>query len=76
MIPNKFGLRGFNGNWMSATEFTYTESGNFKKFDMVTLVNQTILSKDFLVRFKDYLSRNRDLIKLSFRILKFGKFQH
>lgn len=55
VIPNKFGLRGFNGNWISATEFTYTDSGNFKKFDMVTLENQTVLSKDFLVRFKDYL---------------------
>ena len=55
VIPSKFGFRGFNGNWISPTEFTFTESGSFKKFDMVTLVNQTVLSKEFLVRFKDYL---------------------
>lgn len=55
VIPNKFGLRGFNGNWISATEFTYTDNGNFVKFNVLDMVNQTILSKELLVRFKDYL---------------------
>lgn len=75
VIPNKFGLRGFNGNWISATEFTYIDSGNFVKFDVVALVNQTVLSKEFLVRLSFMVFIRQNKSNNSFRMHKNGKFQ-
>jgi dipeptidyl-peptidase 4 len=48
VIPNAFGQRGFNGVWISPNEFTYSASGNFIKFNVITKQNETILTKAYI----------------------------
>lgn len=48
VVPNAFGQRGFNGAWISGTEFTYNSNGDFVKYNVETKTTVTILTKDII----------------------------
>lgn len=44
----KFSQRGFGGTWISGNEFTYSFNGSFIKYNTETLLNETILTSDYI----------------------------
>ncbi|XP_052868310.1 venom dipeptidyl peptidase 4 [Anopheles cruzii] len=50
IIPNRFGLRGFNGTWLSGEELLYREgtTGNYVKLNVNTGTTAVLLSTDDL----------------------------
>ncbi|XP_050087507.1 venom dipeptidyl peptidase 4 [Anopheles aquasalis] len=48
IIPNRFGLRGFNGTWLTGEELMYRESstGNYVKFNVKSGTSSVLLSGD------------------------------
>ncbi|KFB44705.1 AGAP008176-PA-like protein [Anopheles sinensis] len=54
IIPNQFGLRGFNGTWLSGSELLYREpsTGNYVKLNVNSGESSVLLSSDALSGFR------------------------
>lgn len=49
IIPNQFGLRGFNGTWLSGEELLYRQGGDYVKLNVNTGDSVVVVTTDALV---------------------------
>uniref|UniRef100_A0A182W6X9 Venom dipeptidyl peptidase 4 n=1 Tax=Anopheles minimus TaxID=112268 RepID=A0A182W6X9_9DIPT len=52
IIPNQFGLRGFNGTWLSGDELLYRNGGDYVKLNIATGESVVVLTTDALIQFR------------------------
>uniref|UniRef100_A0A182JT27 Venom dipeptidyl peptidase 4 n=1 Tax=Anopheles christyi TaxID=43041 RepID=A0A182JT27_9DIPT len=52
IIPNQFGLRGFNGTWLSGEELLYRQGGDYVKLNINTGDSVVVVTTDALSQFR------------------------
>uniref|UniRef100_A0A6E8VW19 Venom dipeptidyl peptidase 4 n=1 Tax=Anopheles coluzzii TaxID=1518534 RepID=A0A6E8VW19_ANOCL len=52
IIPNQFGLRGFNGTWLSGEELLYRQGGDYVKLNVNTGDSVVVVTTDALSQFR------------------------
>uniref|UniRef100_A0A182SC86 Dipeptidylpeptidase IV N-terminal domain-containing protein n=1 Tax=Anopheles maculatus TaxID=74869 RepID=A0A182SC86_9DIPT len=52
IIPNQFGLRGFNGTWLSGEELLYRNGGDYVKLNVNTGDSVVVITTDVLSQFR------------------------
>lgn len=64
-LLGRFGASGFGGTWISGNEFTYTSGGSFIKYNVETMQNETILTREFIVSKAHWTSASFRLVPRS-----------